>query len=117
MKKLIKKIIRQFGLDIIRIDNKYGINPYQDMAKIIKDNRPMIFDVGANIGQTVRILREYFPKGEINSFEPNPNAFEILKQNVTKMALALHAGASHDHTCPGRTAADHGQNVGERCPS
>ncbi|MDB5243614.1 MAG: hypothetical protein JWP57_4239 [Spirosoma sp.] len=85
MKKLIKNIFEKLGFDIVRIDNVYGRNPYADMVRIIKDDQPMIFDVGANVGQTIMLLRQYFPKSVINSFEPNLSTFEILKQNVAKM--------------------------------
>ena len=85
MKKLIKKAFLKFGYDVVKIGNEQGRDPYGDMARLIKDDQPTVFDVGANIGQTVMKLRTYFPQSVINSFEPNSNTFEILKKNVGTM--------------------------------
>lgn len=85
MKGLIKKLFNKIGFDIIRINRRYGTDPFLDMTRFVNNDQPMIFDVGANNGQTVKKLRQYFHNCKINSFEPNPNAFEILKQNVSKM--------------------------------
>lgn len=40
----------------------------------------VIFDVGANIGQTVERLVRYFPQSQIHSFEPERTSFETLKR-------------------------------------
>ena len=40
---------------------------------------PVIFDVGANVGQYARMVRKAMPGGRIFSFEPGPAAFERLK--------------------------------------
>jgi len=86
MKKILKNITRKYGYDIIRYrPDKMGRYPYYDMAKFIKIDKPMIFDIGANIGQTIENFRNVFPKAHINSFEPSPATFELLKNNVSKM--------------------------------
>ena len=85
MKQIIKRTLRKIGYDIIRVTHHSGRNPYADMANIVKTNNPMMFDVGANVGQTINELRKYFPNGTINAFEPNPIAFELLKQNVSAL--------------------------------
>lgn len=40
----------------------------------------VIFDVGANIGQTVERLLRYFPQSQIYSFEPGAKSFETLQR-------------------------------------
>jgi FkbM family methyltransferase len=40
-----------------------------------------IFDVGANIGQSVSRYRDKFPSCFITSFEPNPEVFSLLERN------------------------------------
>lgn len=40
----------------------------------------VIFDVGANVGQTVERLVRYFPQAEIFSFEPGRRSFEELQR-------------------------------------
>ena len=42
----------------------------------------VIFDVGANVGQTVARLRPLFPTAEIHSFEPVPATFATLQAGV-----------------------------------
>lgn len=40
----------------------------------------VLFDVGANIGQTVERLVRYFPQSRIYSFEPGPTSFKTLQR-------------------------------------
>lgn len=47
-------------------------------TKIIKVNNPVIIDVGANNGQTIRFFLKLFPNAVIYSFEPNPRLYENL---------------------------------------
>lgn len=53
---------------------------------------PVIFDVGANIGQTLEAYMDIFPDGEIHCFEPFPDSFCALQQ-----AAARHP---HAHVYP-----------------
>jgi len=41
-------------------------------------------DIGANIGLASLIMAELIPSGTILSFEPNPNTFEYLQENISK---------------------------------
>lgn len=58
---------------------------------------PMVFDVGANIGQSVETFLKAFPYSDIFSFEPNPEAFTLLNErwgnqkNVSLYPYALHS--------------------------
>lgn len=53
---------------------------------------PVIFDVGANIGQSIALFRKAFPQGIIHSFEPNPETFATLRQNWGHdQAVSLHS--------------------------
>jgi FkbM family methyltransferase len=55
----------------------------------------IIFDVGANIGQSAEEFAQYYPYAKILSFEPVPASFDALKENtrmltnVTAVGLAL----------------------------
>jgi FkbM family methyltransferase len=42
----------------------------------------LIIDCGAHIGLFSLLCRAHFPESRINSFEPNPKNFELLKLNV-----------------------------------
>ena len=41
---------------------------------------PVIFDVGANIGQSIELFRKNIPNCLIHSFEPSPEAFSELSE-------------------------------------
>jgi FkbM family methyltransferase len=43
----------------------------------------IIFDVGANVGQSARELTSYFPDAKIYSFEPVDKTFAMLSRNVS----------------------------------
>ena len=49
------------------------------MKSLIKKSDPVIFDVGANQGDTIDRYRKIFPSGSICSFEPNHKLFELIK--------------------------------------
>jgi FkbM family methyltransferase len=84
--KIIRKLVRKIGFDIIPLElNKVGEYPYYDMSKFISSQTPMLFDVGANYGQTIDDFREVFKNGIINSFEPSPITFDGLKKNTYNM--------------------------------
>lgn len=47
-----------------------------------ENNTPLIFDCGANIGMSILYFKKLFPNASIVAFEPNPQAFSLLKKNV-----------------------------------
>ncbi len=52
--------------------------------------RPVVLDVGANIGLfALRLLREY-PEARLHCFEPAPPTFEVLAQNLYGRPVKLH---------------------------
>jgi len=84
MKRTIRKLVRKFGFDIIKFKkNQMGLYPFYDMAKFVKTDNPMLFDIGANVGQTVKDFKEVFNSATIHAFEPSPETFEILKQQTS----------------------------------
>src|SRR5262245_4360088 len=59
-------------------------DPLSDIRTALSPNTsPIIFDVGANIGQTIRGLRAAFPSSIIHAFEPSVEVFRELQTNVT----------------------------------
>lgn len=44
---------------------------------------PIIFDLGAHIGLATIYFKEKYPNSHVYSFEPNPNIFPILEENIT----------------------------------
>ena len=80
IKKIIKKIFSILGYNISRIDKKYKKLSFNDIhkAKIDIDN-PLIFDVGANKGQSIRRFKNIFPRSTIHAFEPIKEEFVKLQ--------------------------------------
>jgi hypothetical protein len=69
------------GADL-RVDlERVGLNPR------------VIFDVGANIGQTYRRFRRDFPDAQIHCFEPVNSAFQKLTEEVSGDDLAWRKGS------------------------
>ena len=84
VKRYIKRILLYFGYHILRL---YYCDFRADDSikkilkfKNIKSKKCIIFDVGANIGQSVERFRNYLPNANIYSFEPYLPVFEILKE-------------------------------------
>jgi FkbM family methyltransferase len=101
-KNLLKRWLAKKGYEIFR--RPYlpkGVDVFESLRAHWPQFQPtVIFDVGANVGQTVIRLRPYFPQATIHSFEPIPATFAALLANVGKdsrvqchpLALADRAG-------------------------
>ena len=80
MKKFIQKIINLFGYKMTKI---YIVNPLDldGLTKsLITKSEPVIFDVGANKGQSITRYKKLFKNPTIHCFEPNIDEVNILKQ-------------------------------------
>lgn len=79
-KYLFRRQLRRRGYDIVRFkDFGLGVDSLSDMQKLLADETsPMVFDVGANIGQSVNRFRIAFRSPTIHSFEPSPDAYREL---------------------------------------
>jgi FkbM family methyltransferase len=55
------------------------------MTNKVSNNKPIIFDIGANISQTTNTFRKNSNKSTVHSFETNPRAFEALNQTVKQI--------------------------------
>lgn len=100
IKKIIKKIFNFFGLDIIKYNNDIK---YESFDKILLDkisNNPVIFDIGANTGQSINRFKKLFINSEIHSFEPIKHEFEILKKKYgDKKNIFLNNFAIGEEEC------------------
>lgn len=48
----------------------------------IKKDSPVIFDIGSHIGLSIIYFKQQYPNSNITGFEPNPNVFHILEDNI-----------------------------------
>ena len=80
MKKFINKLINLFGYKMMKI--KSTDTPDLDglTKSLIKKSEPVIFDVGANRGQSITRYKKLFRSPIIHSFEPNIDEINNLKQ-------------------------------------
>jgi FkbM family methyltransferase len=49
---------------------------------------PVIFDCGANLGMATLYFKWLYPQARIEAFEPDPNTFKVLQNNVARNRLA-----------------------------
>jgi FkbM family methyltransferase len=64
-------------------------NSDDDQKRVIPDAK-VIFDVGANVGQTAKTYRRLFPQADIWSFEPFPNSYESLRRSISDSDQRFH---------------------------
>lgn len=69
-------------------------------VKLGKDS-PVIFDIGSNIGIATLFFKRMYPGSVVYSFEPDPDTFNILMNNIKKNNLkdvfVINAGISNFH--------------------
>jgi FkbM family methyltransferase len=54
------------------------------LKTLIKDSRPVVFDVGANIGATVDEFKGWWPEAVIHCFEPQEECWTALEERIGK---------------------------------
>ncbi|MDB4877478.1 MAG: methyltransferase [Gemmatimonadetes bacterium] len=54
---------------------------------LIGESRPVIFDVGANVGSTVDELKAWWPEAVIHCFEPQAECWPDLEQRVARFPV------------------------------
>lgn len=62
------------GLTGINFEKEYSL------VELIKKNSPVILDIGAHKGESIKNFLKYKPNAFIHSFEPNKKLSEILKK-------------------------------------
>jgi FkbM family methyltransferase len=85
IKSFIRSVIRTLGYDVHKVYGpEPGTDPFHDMRDLIKA-RPgvVIFDVGANVGQTIGYFRHSFKRAIVHSFEPDRMAFSELRHRCS----------------------------------
>lgn len=95
IKEILHKIISFFGLKIMRLKKIYSLD--RDINLLIDDEEPLVFDVGANRGESISRFKKMFPKSNIHCFEPSREQTEKLaikyKSNSSIVLNNVAAGA------------------------
>ncbi len=84
-----KTLIKELAFSVLNLSKSRGYHLERDLKFYSKnyDKDIVIFDVGANIGQTATKMRKFFPKAEILSFEPSKNAYSLLRKNTNNLGI------------------------------
>lgn len=80
--RLIRDLFRKLGYKITHSPDGIGGEPFGDMACLLGKRDPLVFDVGANVGQSITSFLSIFPDATIHSFEPSPAIFATLRKNA-----------------------------------
>ena len=82
MKRIINKILSNFGFSINKLKNKKELS-FDDIYKLKLNQSPIIFDIGANRGQSIERFLKIFPNCTIHAFEPIKKEFLNLKEKFS----------------------------------
>lgn len=89
--KIVRGLAHALGFELTRLKplafephaNILGVKAFADIERLIPKVRPaVIFDIGANCGQSVQTFKELCPGSFIHSFEPSPTVYRQLVENV-----------------------------------
>lgn len=82
---ILKRQFNRMGLEIFKTRTlPFGLYEFRDALRSVEGFNPrIIFDVGANIGQTSVGLRSVFKDSEVYAFEPVGSTYEELVRNVS----------------------------------
>ncbi len=91
----MRKILRRFGYDLHRVPvASLTLRDLEfDLPILVGNENPVVFDVGANRGQTIDLVRRAFSRPVIFSFEPNPDLLPELIRNYACSAVAIEGVA------------------------
>lgn len=88
MRDIVARMFQVSGYEIHRA-NPYpvGRSPFRDAKYVLgEERRPVVFDVGANTGQTLEEVLRQWPLAYVHCFEPSVQAFGELQRNAAGIA-------------------------------
>ena len=97
LRAAFRKWIQSTGYDFHKLPGDPGRDPYRDIRRLVGTMSPIVFDVGANTGQTTSAIPRALPGTTVHAFEPHPAAFEgmcrlsMMQKNVVLNNCALGA--------------------------
>jgi len=87
MKKLLRRIVERLGYRYFKIAYQpVGLDHAHDVARSLGSARnvKVVFDVGANVGQSAEYYVRAFPCAQIYSFEPFATTYKSLVERVSR---------------------------------
>jgi FkbM family methyltransferase len=87
----------RWGIQFFRNGGPHGLDLKLDLKRLGQAEPRMIFDVGANVGQSAERFMRLFPQAKIHSFEPVGDTFRILQRRMAQQPnVAAHSLAFSD---------------------
>lgn len=128
LERLIRRAANLAQIDLLRVAyQSIGVLNYEThvasgeqfliariLPRLMGGDKPVILDVGANIGEVSLALCRAFPAARVWAFEPNPVTFGVLEQRLEgtgvacrRMALGAAAGEATLHCYAGDRTSGH----------
>ncbi len=88
IKKLLRQVVQHFGYRYFKIAyHPVGLDHAHDVARFLGSatNVKVVFDVGANEGQTTQHYLRTFPCAQIYSIEPFTTAYQSLAKRLSRL--------------------------------
>jgi FkbM family methyltransferase len=91
----LRQILRRLGYDLhsLPVDSLTLRDLEFDLCNLVRSRNPVVFDVGANTGQSIDLFRRTLATPRIYSFEPNPALAAILKHMYADCGVMVEAMA------------------------
>lgn len=89
LKQLVNAGLAPFGVSMVKTttDKVRGFDPLRDLqALLAKKTDPVIFDVGANDGETIQEFLKAFPQARVVGFEPFKECYEKLRSQFKELS-------------------------------
>ncbi len=83
-RSVLRSLIKSFGYDVYRLPYPNKEAFFDQKMLLSGEKELVIFDIGANVGNSAAKYRSLFPKSLIYSFEPFPAAFDKLCKKFEK---------------------------------
>lgn len=79
-KSIIKKLLWFIGIEVKKINKEVLFTSFDEIYKSKLNNSSIIFDIGANQGQSIERFKNLFPNAQIHAFEPIQFEFQKLNE-------------------------------------
>jgi FkbM family methyltransferase len=114
----LKRILRtRFGVHFYRRGTPWGLSLANDLRRIDPSFKArVIFDVGANVGQTALQMHKMFPLAVIQSFEPVASTFDEFRRNCDGVSrIVPHRLACGSRSGVARMQVAHNSELSRLC--
>lgn len=94
-RRFARRALGKYDRKIIRIrrNTANGVDLEEDLRIVVGREDPVCLDIGANEGQTIRLLQRAFQRPRIYAFEPSRAIFEKLQTQWFRYPVTFHSCA------------------------